>query len=271
MTVLRRVLVVEDDADTANLLQTYLSAHGYEVHVIAFGREAVAHARAQVPDLVVLDINLPEIDGFQVCSLLRNSPRTAYVPVIFLTERSAQSDRITGLSLGAVDYVTKPFDLEELRLRIQAAINRADRDHLLDPRTGLPTGRLVDEQVRRGQELASWHVLECRLESFRPFVDVNGFAAGDEVLKFAATLLRQVVDQNGTPEDFIGHPANDTFVILTAAPDAAMLATHLRARFNDEVQAHYAFTDVEQGYVVVRGDGGQETQAPLMTLTVKEK
>jgi GGDEF domain-containing protein len=203
-----------------------------------------------------------------VCEALRASPRTSHIPIIFLTEKSAPSDRKAGLGAGAQDYITKPFDLEELRLRAQNLIARAERENLLDPRTALPTGRLLDEQIQKLSGKPGWWRLDCHLESFRPFLDLNGFAAGDDVLKFAARLVREVVHQLGTDEDFIGHPANDTFLILTSMADVPALAGRLRERFNSDVQAHYSFTDREQGYVLIRDHTGQLVQAPLMTMTV---
>jgi CheY-like chemotaxis protein len=264
----RTLLVVEDDPDTANLLRLYFTGHGYEVLSAARGSTALEIARKQPLDLILLDIVLPEMDGYAVCDALRESPRTAYLPIIFLTEKSAPSERKAGLSAGAQDYVTKPFDLEELRLRVQNLIARAERENLMDPRTGLPTGRLIDEQLRRLAGQPGWWRLDCQIEAFRPFVDLNGFAAGDDVLKFAARLLREVLRQAGTHDDFLGHPANDTFLVLTAAADVPGLAARLQERFNTDVQAHYSFTDREQGHVLIRGSDGQMIQAPLMTLSV---
>lgn len=264
----RYLLVVEDDADTANLLRMYFSGHDYEVEVTSRGSEALTAARRRAPDLVLLDIGLPDVDGFEVCQQLRASPRTHHVPVIFLTERRSQSDRTQGLSAGAQDYLTKPFDLEELRLRANNLIARSARENLVDPRTNLPTGPWIEEQVGRVRGRAGWFLLECRLAAFQPFVDANGFMAGDDVLKFTAHLFREVVDQLGTPEDFVGHPANEMFVVLTNATDPAALSEQLRTRFNTEVLAHYGFMDREQGFVQIRGADGETIQAPLMTLSI---
>lgn len=263
----RQLLVAFDDQDTVELLQSYFSGHGYAVHAAASGPAALADARRLAPDLVLLDTLLPEKDGLAVCRELRASPRTSHIPVVFVSDRAAQGDRVAGLTAGAQDYITKPFDLEELRLRVHNLIARAARDNLLDPRSGLPTGRLVDEQLRRVGGQAGWQVVEARVVSFQPFVDVNGFAAGDNVLKMAARLLRETVEALGTPEDFIGHPANDTFLVLTAAGDAGALASRLAERFNADVQAHYSFMDREQGYLLMRDRrGDQMVQVPLMTL-----
>jgi CheY-like chemotaxis protein len=271
MKPIRKLLVIEDDTDNANLLKLYFSAHGFTVETATRGPEGLEKSRQSQPDLILLDINLPEMNGFAVCQALRNSPRTSHIPVIFVSEKNSQSDRRAGLGAGAQDYVTKPFDLEELRLRIQNVIARAERENMLDPRSGLPTGRLVDEQIRNVHGQPGWTVLECRVDALRPFIDINGFAAGDEVLKFTANLLQDMLDQYGTPEDFIGHPANDTFVILTATLNPAALIDRLRTRFNEEVKAHYSFMDVEQGHILIRDSNGQTVPAPLMTLQVTKR
>jgi CheY-like chemotaxis protein len=246
----------------------YFSGHDYEVETTARGEDALAAARRRLPDLVLLDIGLPDMDGFAVCQQLRASPRTSHLPIIFLTERRAQSDRTQGLSAGAQDYITKPFDLEELRLRANNLIARSARENLVDPRTNLPTGPWIEEQLTRVRGRAGWSLLECHIESFQPFVDSNGFVAGDDVLKFSARLFRGIIDQLGTPEDFIGHPSNVMFVVITKAADSQALAQQLQTRFNVEVQAHYAFMDREQGFVLIRDKDGQLAQAPLMTLNV---
>jgi PleD family two-component response regulator len=268
----RRLLVVEDDADTANLLKVFFSSHNYDVQLASNGADALVEAQRRIPDLVLLDVVLPDpqLDGYAVLKALRSSPRTNYVPIVFLTGKKSQFDQVTGLGLGAQDYVVKPFDLEELRLRLKNILIRSEREHLMDPRTNLPTGRLADEQMRSVTGRAGWQVLTGRIQSFQPFVDLNGFAAGDDVLKFAAQLLQEVVAQVGTPQDLIVHPANDTFVILTAA-EAAPLAARLQERFNAEVLVHYGFMDREQGYILIRGADGQMTQSPLMTLVVSAR
>jgi CheY-like chemotaxis protein len=264
----RVLLVVEDDPDTSALLDMYFAGLDYQVALAQRGDEALAATRRLLPDLVLLDIGLPDMDGFAVCAALRASPRTSAIPIIFLSERASLRERVAGLEAGAQDYLTKPFDLEELRLRVQNLVARVARENPVDPRSGLPTGAWVSEQAARVAGQPGWRRLECRLEAFQPFVDQNGFVAGDEVLQFAGRLVREVVAECGGPEDFVGHPAHDTFVILTAIGNAPALAERLRARFDAEVQAHYSFLDREQGYVELRAADGQAARAPLMTLAV---
>ncbi|MCC7358884.1 MAG: response regulator [Anaerolineales bacterium] len=267
----RLLLVIEDDPDTGSLLRMYFTGLDYDVEVAMRGADGLAIAQRRYPDLVLLDVNLPDINGNEVCVRLRASPRTGYLPVIMLSEKIALTDKVAGLEAGAQDYITKPFDLEELRLRVQNLVTRATRDNQVDPRTRLPTGAWMEDQARQAAARPGWHVLQARLEAFQVFLDQNGFVAGDEVLKFTAHLLRDVCDARGTPEDFLGHAAHDTFLIVTGAADPAALAQETAERFNDEVSAHYSFMDREQGFVLIRGQDGRPTPAPLMTLQVRAR
>jgi CheY-like chemotaxis protein len=264
----RVLLVIEDDPDTASMLSMYFSSQNYKLIVAARGEEGIAAARQQLPDLILLDVILPDINGYVVCEQLRASPRTSHIPIIFLSEKASLSERVAGLGAGAQDYVTKPYDLEELRLRIKNLIARSLHDNLVDPRTNLPTGPWLEEQVQRARERAGWHVLEARIEGFRPFVDQYGFVAGDELLSFTGRLLGDVADELGTPEDIVGQPAQTSFLILTGAADPAALASELQSRFQVEVPAHYSFIDREQGFMLLRNATGQMEPAPLMTLQV---
>src|SRR5512136_2267204 len=195
-----RILVVEDDTDISNMLRIYFTSQGYEVVVTARGGEAIDRCRADLPHVIVLDIMLPDIDGYEVCSRLRTNLRTSHIPIIFLTQKDERSDKIAGLELGADDYITKPFDIEELRLRVQNAQRRAERESLTNPTTGLPSGKLIEEQLRLLMRKKNWGVLYMGLSSLDTFTDVYGFVAGDEVLRFTALLLGEMDDKFGGPD-----------------------------------------------------------------------
>src|SRR3970040_1843159 len=143
-----RILVVEDDFDISNMLRIYFTGQGFEVSVAPRGGEALELTRKSLPHLIVLDIMLPDMDGYAVCRELRTTTRTSHIPIIFLTQKDERSDRIAGLELGADDYVTKPFDIEELKLRVSNAIMASKRQNQLDPKSGLPTGRLIEDHLR---------------------------------------------------------------------------------------------------------------------------
>ncbi len=263
-----RILVVEDDFDISTMLRIYFTGQGFEVSVAPRGGDALEQTRKSLPHLIVLDIMLPDMDGYSVCRYLRTTTRTSHIPIIFLTQKDERSDKIAGLELGADDYITKPFDIEELRLRVSNAIARQERENSLDPRTGLPSGRLIEEQLRRMIRTPDWALLDCRIQQFDRFRDVYGFITGDEVLRFTSIIMGEVIDEAGTPNDFIGHPGGDNFVLITVAPQAAKIRERLKARFNAEVLTHYNFMDRERGYVIGRDNDGKEVQVPLMTLAV---
>jgi PleD family two-component response regulator len=264
-----RILVVEDDFDISNMLRIYFTGQGYEVQVAPRGGDALSATRKQLPKLIILDIMLPDMNGYDVCRELRTTTRTSHIPVIFLTQRDERSDKIAGLELGADDYITKPFDIEELKLRVQNAIAAADRQNQIDPRSNLPTGRLIEEHLRTlMHDEAPWTYIDMKINTFDQFTEVYGFVAGDEVIRFMSLLIGEVIDGQGTPNDYVGHPGRDNFIIITHTKDAQKLKRRLVDRFNDEVKQHYSFIDREREYILAPQDDGSERQTPLMTLSV---
>jgi CheY-like chemotaxis protein len=263
-----RILVCEDDNDISNMLKIYFTGQGYDMEMTRRGEDALKMTQQQLPQLIILDINLPDTDGYTICKTLRTTTRTKHIPVIFLTQKDDRSDRIAGLELGADDYITKPFDIEELRLRIQNAIASAERMGLTDPRSGLPSGRLIEEQLREMLRRPSWAYGDIRLSAFEPFRDKYGFVSGDEVLRFTAMLISEIVDEHGSPEDFIGHAGNDNFVVISEPDRIEKIKSTLETRFDEEVQSHYSFIDREQGGIKVDDGYGGEKMARLMTIAV---
>jgi two-component system phosphate regulon response regulator PhoB len=119
-----KILVVDDEPDALELIQYNLKAAGFDVVTAADGEEALKKARSSQPSLVILDVMLPEVDGLEVCKTLRRDPATSAVPIIMLTAKAAEIDRVLGLELGADDYVTKPFSPRELILRVKSLLRR---------------------------------------------------------------------------------------------------------------------------------------------------
>ncbi len=263
-----RLLIVEDDIDIGNMLKIYFGGMDFDVDVAVRGSEALEKTKHALPHLIVLDIMLPDIDGYEVCRALRTNMRTSHIPVIFLTQKDERSDKLQGLELGADDYITKPFDIEELKLRVQGAIKRAERESLTDPRSGLPAGRLIEEQLRRIIREKGWALLDARINDFEPFKDVYGFVAGDDALRFAAMLINEVVDEFGSASDFIGHAGGDNFVVITTEEQAKAIKTRLKERFNGEVQTQYNFMDRQQGFMQAPSSDGVAANVPFMTLSV---
>lgn len=263
-----RILVIEDDFDIANMLRIYFAGMMYETHIAHRGSDGLALARRQLPDLIILDIILPDMDGYAVCRELRTATRTSHVPIIFLTQKDERSYRIAGLELGADDYVTKPFDIEELRLRVQNTIVRSQRENLTDPRSGLPAGRLIEERLRHILRKDGWALVDCHINHFEAFREVSGFVAADDVLHFTALLIGEVLDALGMGDDFIGHAATDSFIVITGAEAAPAIGRELKRRFAQEILLHYSYADRERGGLLLQAAAGTQKQVPLMALAV---
>lgn len=263
-----RILVVEDDFDISNLLRIYFDSQGYEVTVAAKGNDALDLCRRNLPNVIVLDIQLPDIDGYEVCRRMRGNLRTSHIPILFLTQRDERSDKIAGLELGADDYITKPFDIEELKLRVQNAIKRAQWENLTSPTTGLPSGKLIEEQLRMLMRRQNWAVLYIGVNHISGFNEAYGFVAGDDVFRFAAMVLGDGVDERGTANDFIGHIGGDDFLIISDEEHVEDIRDYITERFKNEVGTFYSFRDRERGHIQIKDGAGGEKQVPMMTLAV---
>lgn len=263
-----RILVVEDDFDISNMLQLYFKSQGYEVYVAPRGGVALEMTRQKMPNVIVLDIMLPDIDGYEVCRQLRTNLRTSHIPIIFLTQKDERSDKIHGLELGADDYITKPFDVEELRLRVRNTIKSAEIASLTSPSTGLASGRLIEQQLREIMRRQDWGVLYIGINGLDTFNEVYGFVAGEEVLRFSGMLLNDIIDELGTTDDFIGHIGGDDFIVITRKELIEPLRDEIINRFDENVGTHYDFMTRMQGYLIVKNTENEEVQMPLMTLQI---
>jgi DNA-binding response OmpR family regulator len=260
----KRLLIVEDDYDVAEMLLMYFTSHQYEVMHADTGAAGIELARRRFPNLILLDVMLPHMNGYEVCLHLRQTSLTRHIPVIFLTQRDARADIVEGLQLGADDYIAKPFDVDELRLRVRRSIERATSESLHEPRTGLPAGPMVEEEIERvaGEPV---HRLHFAIDNFKVFNDKYGFMASDQVMAFASRSIREGVLAHGTDDDFIG-VMGDEFVVLTHVEDADPMANMIINQFGQGVRAFYTYTDVEQGGILIDQGTEYETLVPLMSL-----
>ncbi len=256
----RHILIVEDDPNTAEMLSAYFSSLGYKVSHAAWGRDALKMATEAIPDLIVLDIHLPDIDGYEVCQQLRAHRRTEHTPVVFLTERRERMDRLTGLELGAVDYITKPFDVQELRYRIRNILRRSRMDALLHSVTGLPTSLLVEEQLEQVMNTPNLSLIGISLSGMQAFGDVYGFVTHDDVLRAVALILRNTATEMMNAEPFVGQLDTYHFLIVSpASQEGYVVMGRLDQRLNEAISFFYPHRDWENGQ---RSNG-----APLPRIT----
>ena len=227
----KKLLIVEDDLDVAEMLDAYFRVQGYDVITVNWGEDAIESSHHRRPDLIILDIRLPDIDGFEVANRLRKARRTEAVPIIFLTEKRARSDILQGLSIGADDYITKPFDIQELRLRVRNSLKRASQGTIYNPVTGFPEGMVVEEKLRACINEKHWVIFLISIENLDFFRETYGFIASDDVIRAVGLMIRNAVRDLGNPEDFVGHQGSYQFLVVT--DQAAMLP--LEKRFNNRI------------------------------------
>jgi len=232
---------------------------GYEVVTAAWGEDAVKQSLEHTPDLVVLDIRLPDIDGYEVCRQIRTNRRTQDVPVIFLTEKRDRVDKLAGLELGVVDYITKPFDIQELRLRVRNSLRRADQQTLINPVTNLAEGKLVDEklaEVLMGSE--RWALLYVGIQGLDAFRDMYGFVASDDVLRGVALMMNNAIRELGRDTDSIGHVEPHTFVISSDIDHISAIRERIEGRVKRSMDLFHPAKESEH----------PEAVAPKMQLTI---
>ena len=264
------VLIVPADDTTLELLRAYFASSQYAILTARSKDEALQLARRSLPQAIIVDLDVPHVDVAALCQEVRSSPRTQHIHITLLTPHARQDDRLMALSSGADEFLSKPVDAEELGLRVRNALRRAEFQNLVDPVTGLPGSRLVEEQLRALlRRTDPWALVRANLRGFKAFNTVYGFLAGEEVLRFAAQSLVHAVAESGADDDFLGHAGGDNFVVITTLDRGAALRQILIDRINAGALAHYSFRERERGYLVLKAADGSETQAPLMTLNAQ--
>jgi len=232
------VLVIDDSPDLQALVRVRLAKEQVTVFSAIDADSGLAMARTCHPDLILLDVDMPDRDGFSVCAELKSHPETRDVPIIFLSGAASTSDKIRGLDLGAVDYIAKPFDAAEFRARVQASLRTRElmlllsRKAMIDGLTGLWNRRYLDAQMlvelaasrRTGAPLAC---VMADVDHFKSINDRYGHGFGDDVLRSIAALL----SEHCRPDDVVCRYGGEEFAILlpgTSSAEAAVVAERLR-------------------------------------------
>ena len=240
-----KILFVEDDPEQANVLRLYFESQGYEVMQASWGRDGVEMARKNPPDLIVLDIRLPDLDGYEVCRQIRRNWRTSQTPVIFLTDLKQRGERLAGLKLGAVDYLTKPYDVQELRLRVRNALSRSKFESLVDPVTGLPGEKLIDSRLQEIIHGRNWAIVLLSILGLEEFSERYGFVSSNEVLRATSLVLTKAVGDLGGPDDFVGDPGRGDFIVVTSPETVTPLKERVVTELKRNIAYFYPVADRE--------------------------
>jgi diguanylate cyclase (GGDEF)-like protein len=263
------ILIVEDEDDIAQLLAMNLQTEGYDTAIASRGDDALDLALAGRPDLVVLDLMLPGLNGVEVCRQLRKDPRTATTGIIMLTARALPADRVAGLEAGADDYVDKPFDLDELLARVRSTLRRSRQLRATSPLTGLPGNfeieARLEARIADGTDFALLHV---DLDNFKAYNDRYGFLRGDQAIVMTAQAVLRATREMDGPTPFVGHVGGDDFIVLCTPEQVEAIATCIIQHVDGVVPGLYDQDDLAAGRIELVDRTGAVQQHPLLTVSI---
>jgi len=262
------ILVVEDEPTLAELLKETLDIEGYYTVTVLNGEDAVQFALREMPQLIILDIMLPGIDGYEVVKQLRDHPRTMNIPIIVLSACVSHADKTCAFELGVDNYITKPFDTDELLALIRRQLKRIQQGSL-SPLTQLPGGLQLECAITSKLNSADqWSLLYLDLDNFKAFNDVYGFLAGNNMILLVGQVCQRVVYELGNITDFVGHIGGDDFLIMTTPDKAQLFCEHILERYKQQSRTLYRHEDLDRGSISGVDRKGRVYQFPLVSLSI---
>jgi PleD family two-component response regulator len=264
-----RILVADDEPHIRQILRFTLERAGYQVYLATDGEDALKQASELKPNLVLLDVMMPKVDGYEVCRKMRQDFTLNQIPVIMLSARGEQRDRVAGLEGGANDYLVKPYSNEELLLRVRNVLEWNIRQKEANPLTGLPGNTAIErEMIARIAQKKPFAFLYIDIDNFKGFNDYYGYQKGDEIIGFLADILRRTIEKLGGQDDFIGHIGGDDFVLVASPSRAEIMAQYVVDEFDRGSLMKLDPKDVKRGYLEIRDRQGELKKIPVMAVTI---
>lgn len=265
----KKILIADDSDFFAKIIEIILEPAGYTVIRAKRGCECLALVRDERPALLLLDIILPDMSGFDVCRILREDDTNNLMPILILTSNDDLDDKLAGLELGADDYITKPFSHRELLIRVNNTIKRVDRNRDANPLTGLPGNVEIQREIsKKITNNTPFAVVYADLDNFKAYNDVYGFSNGDVALKMTAEILSNSLRQHGDKNDFLGHIGGDDFIIVTTPNDVDNICNSIIAEFDNRIRDKYSMEDVKRGLIFTYNRSGELVKFPMMTISL---
>jgi signal transduction histidine kinase/DNA-binding response OmpR family regulator len=265
-----RVLVVDDDASIRSICREVLELGGYQVRDAGSATTAVTEARRFRPDMILLDVLMPGIDGYRCAEMLRADPAVGMAPIMFLSARSDTADKVRAFRSGAEDYMVKPFDADELLARVGKALDRQARELGASPTTQLPGADAIQAEIERRIALADTDAVACYLDldNLKAFNDYYGYAKANAVIRQTGDVIRHIVTRCGGPGDFIGHIAGDDFVFITGLDKVDAVCRGICERFDHLIRLYYDPVDRGHGYIETKDRFGIQRRFPIMSVSI---
>ena len=265
----KKILVIDDSRFFLEQIKDILTDAGYQVLLASNGEEGLALVRKEKPDMVILDIVMPGMDGFAVCGILRASESNNLMPIIMLTAENDTEKKLYGLELGADDYITKPFDSREIISRIRNTLRRIERNRAASPLTGLCGNiEIQREIISRIEKNDPYAIVYADLNEFKAYNDVYGFGRGDLMIKLTADIISDQVNLFGTKDDFIGHIGGDDFIFVTVPDCVDEICHHIIEQFDERVKELYDAKDIKAGYIRTLDRKGEKHEYKIGSISL---
>jgi DNA-binding response OmpR family regulator len=232
-------------------------------------KEALEKVYTESPDLILLDILMPKVDGHQVCREIRDDLLLANIPIVMLTIKGEEKDEIKGLGVGADDYIVKPFRPGVLLARVRTVLKRTTQGLEANPLLRLPGNTaIIDEMEERIEGNRPFAVLYFYLENFKAFNNRHSFERGDKVIQQTARIIVEHMKEVGNPEDFIGHIGGDDFIAITSPDKVDLICPRIIKSFDKKILKFYSPRDRAKGYITGKDRQGRINKFPIMSITI---
>ncbi len=269
MTAKGKILVIDDEMDSLFMLNMHLRNCGYDVVTAESGEEGLRKVESEKPDIVLLDLNMPGMDGHEVCDRIKEDARYQFLPVIILTSSDDLSDKLRRLQGGADDYITKYTDLKELEARVQVVLKRYRQNLDSNPLTRLPGNNVITEIItQRLSENKPLAVAYADLDNFKAFNDKYGFKRGDEIILLTANILQVAVKEAGNRTDFVGHVGGDDFIVLSTPDRISPICQFIIEQLDRHIPQYYDKADRQRGFILMRDRQGVLRRFPFVSISI---
>lgn len=273
-----KILIIDDSIEHIKILIALLEDL-YDVYFAKSGKEGLAILPSISPDIILLDIMMPEMDGFDVCSMIKDETKFQEIPIIFISAQGADEDETKGLELGAIDYITKPFSPAIVRARIKNHLRlrtaMLELKHLYslaldaNPITGLPGNNSITQYIESkvvSQE--NFCVIYTDIDNFKAYNDKYGFARGDEVIDFTSNIIQDIARSSPCSDAFVGHVGGDDFILVIPSAYGDEIPKEIIRKFDKNIIKFYNRQDTERRYIESKNRQGKAQIYPIMSLSI---
>lgn len=265
----KKVLIVDDDSASRKEIRRIVEGLGHSVTEARNSLEVLNRIYQELPDLIILDILLPDIDGFKILNRMKEDIRTRHIPVILLSAIEKAEEKARGLTLGAADYITKPFSIIEIRARIEMLLERTEEEYSASPTTRLPGNISIEKAItRRIMKTLPFAVCYCDLDNFKVYNDTYGFSRGDEIIRLTAKIMMTAMKELGNTDDFLGHIGGDDFILITTPDKVDLLTRRIIETFDKVIPFYYSKEVRDMGYIEGLDRQGRRNRFPIMSISI---